>query len=201
MQTLGAMLWRRTSGLGKDERTARACSASLSMNLSLGESLALVRAAEQAHLNSGRHSAELAARRLQEWKDGQANHAETLRKVMPELADYDLTPIPTPGPTFCFECSPPAPNDVTAAASWATAHGHSTRLGVAAVDHWQHQHQLLKEADCEQFADDDIEKESKCFKAGVCLCRGQGVGLKRATDKLLACVRAAFRAKTHPRPL
>lgn len=112
-----------------------------------------------------------------------------VKAALPSLSQQLLQPVPTPKGAF-FLLHYADTGGSAAVASWA--HGNnSSNLSTSLREAWASSHRTLLEEECQPCAD-EVPEPSPCLAAGMCLCTGQGIMLKRLNNRFKAAMKEAF---------
>ena len=199
VQDARAVLWRKTQHLDQASRMVAIGDHALRQGLDRPEALALARAAEKFDAAQEVQRHEKAMESLERYRGGTG--AEVVRQVqdlLPGMEHMDMLAVPL-GPFDCVALKPMDPSLPTGACAWA--HGISkVNLSPKLEKQFLQQCRPVLGEDCESLPNTDTQPEpTKCFEAGVCLCKGVGPKLKAIGNGLDTHMRKIFNAKCEHR--
>ena len=207
LREMGVVLWQRFASMDLESRAISIGAHAATANLSLTETLSLVRRAQALARQRERQQELHRLQRLREWRSSRAQHIHDVMASMSPPSAARLggasdawLPIPTPSPIICVAAPPALPEDVEAAIAWASGNGQRSALGALVADDWERTHRTINPADCRPLGADKVE-ETNCFHAGMCLCSPEGRRLAQVAQGLLGALRRVCSVRTRAREL
>lgn len=135
-------------------------------------------------------------------REATAEATATLSRVAPELQGMEHTVVALPNglnTTMVEQSASNSAVEASAILSVLEEHPHDPSNLKNCVDHyWEHIHRLLTGEDQVADGDDGAEEDSRCFKAGVCLCCEWGRTVYMFRNRFYAMCKIVFaKGKAH----
>ena len=159
-------------------------------NSSVAETVAIAR--QVGRIDTVAHQADLqkALEVLHVYDEKQGRGAvAALRHVCPALAALPMVAVPL-GSGMHVHVKAPTPEDVAGPLAWAASHSQKHGMSTRLEAHWDLLHrEIAPPADMQE---GEAPGQSACQKAGICICTGEGVTVRKIADKFLKHMKRHF---------